>query len=97
MLSLAERAPHYREAFVAAGFSAAQFRSLEDLRRVPVLEKPAARAAGDRMLVEGYQGRRFENWTSGTTGSAMRAWRDLRSIRREHAFLWRQIHWAGAA
>lgn len=97
VLSLAERAPHYREAFVAAGFSAAQFRSLEDLQRVPVLEKPAARAAGDRMLVEGYQGRRFENWTSGTTGSAMRAWRDLRSIRREHAFLWRQFHWAGAA
>lgn len=96
VLALAERTPHYREAFAAAGFAAGQFRTLEDLKRVPVLEKSAARTAGDRMLVEGYQGRRFANWTSGTTGAAMKAWRDLRSIRREHAFLWRQFHWAGA-
>lgn len=87
--------PYYRESFAAAGFSPDQLVSLEDVQRIPVLTKRNAFDAGERMLAENTSGPRFSNSTSGTTGMSMKVQRDLQSINRENAFVWRQCIWAG--
>lgn len=96
-LELAARdVPYYRDAFALAGFELAAFRTLADLERVPVLTKATVMREGPRMLATDYSGLRSSSSTSGTTGAPMRVWRDMHSISRENAFLWRQLKWAGA-
>lgn len=87
--------PYYRESFLTCGFSPDQLASLEDLQRIPILTKRNAFDAGERMLAENVKGPRFTNSTSGTTGMSMTVVRDLHSINRENAFIWRQCSWAG--
>ncbi|MBT9492548.1 MAG: phenylacetate--CoA ligase family protein [Paucibacter sp.] len=87
--------PFYREHFKAAGFDARELKSLADVSKIPMMAKRDAHLAGRLMTSEIHKGPRFHANTSGTTGMAMTAWRDLHSINRENAFVWRQMMWAG--
>lgn len=92
----AQNVPHYRESFAAAGFSPDDLATLDDIRRIPFLTKREVVDAGAKMLAGNVSGPRFTNSTSGTTGLSMDVVRDLRSINREQAFIWRQVAWLGA-
>ncbi|MDC8772084.1 phenylacetate--CoA ligase family protein [Roseateles albus] len=87
--------PFYREHFKAAGFEPGDLKSLADVSKIPQMTKMHAFEAGRRMTSEVHSGLKFEAHTSGTTGLAMTSWRDLHSINRENAFVWRQMIWAG--
>jgi phenylacetate-CoA ligase len=87
--------PFYRERFKAAGFEPGDLKTLSDMQRLPVMSKRDAFEAGQALTSEVHKGPRFEAKTSGTTGMAMSNWRDLHSINRENAFVWRQLLWAG--
>lgn len=93
----AAHVPYYREAFAEAGFSPDQLISLADVARIPILTKDNVRAADKRLIAENATGPKFASTTSGTSGKPLTVRRDLRSINRENAFVWRQCLWAGAA
>ena len=89
-----EHVPYYRDAFRRAGYDPARFAGLEDLRKLPVLDRSIvkhraaelkSRAAGP--LTYGH--------TSGTTGSPISLWYDQGSIAMNYAVMDRQYRWAG--
>ena len=47
------------------------------------------------MISERRRGLRVSGSTSGTTGAPIWLHQDLQAINREHAFVWRQLAWAG--
>jgi phenylacetate-CoA ligase len=92
--SLLEKAcrtvPHYRRI--------AQDRrgGLRELHSFPILTKGMITHAPKDFLSEKASTLfRFSGSTSGTTGSPLKLYQDLSAIRRENAFIWRQLHWAG--
>nr|WP_143341451.1 phenylacetate--CoA ligase family protein [Crenothrix polyspora] len=87
--------PYYRDLFAASGFSVEQLTSLADMQRIPQLTKHIIASEGGRMLAENLKDYRFSTSTSGTTGMPLKLWRNLHSINRENAFVWRQCNWAG--
>lgn len=69
----------HRERFRLAGFTPADFRSLDDLRRLPVMTKEQVVAHRQAILVDNIPAERLvETATGGTTGSSCRFWRDDR-------------------
>ncbi|KAB2963740.1 phenylacetate--CoA ligase family protein [Zoogloea sp.] len=91
----ARQVPYYRELFGRLEIDPGRWRSLEDLRQLPVLTKPEVIEAGTAMLAQDAPWLRFKGSTSGTTGRAMPGWRDRTSIAFEQAFVDRQAAWAG--
>jgi phenylacetate-CoA ligase len=64
-----EVSPHYREAFAAAGVKPADLRSLDDIRRFPLLEKQDLRENLGRMINPKIpRSRTMDFCTGGTTG-----------------------------
>jgi phenylacetate-CoA ligase len=91
----AAHVPFYRARFREIGFDPDDLRTLADMQRIPELTKREVFDAGPQMLSEVHRGPRFSGSTSGTTGMSLTGWRDLRSINRENALVWRQLRWAG--
>ena len=87
--------PYYRKLFEQLEIRADDMRLPEDLVRLPVLTKNDIRTAGESMVSENRRGLRVSGSTSGTTGTPIWLHQDLESINREHAFIWRQLVWAG--
>jgi phenylacetate-CoA ligase len=87
--------PYWRERFTEWRFDPRGLQKLSDLALLPELKKQDVFNNGPRMLNEKHRGPRFSGSTSGTTGMSLTGWRDLASINRENAFVWRQLHWAG--
>ncbi len=87
--------PFYRERFKAAGFAPSDLKCLSDLTRIPSMRKQDVFDSGKRMVSDVHRGPKFEARTSGTTGLQVATLRDLHSINRENAFVWRQMMWAG--
>jgi len=91
----ARSVPYYRELFAQCGFNGDGHGSLHDLSKVPMLTKQDVVNLGSSLVEERRWGLRFKGTTSGTTGLTLMGYRDLRSIRYENAFIWRQLEWAG--
>ncbi|HSO39617.1 MAG TPA: hypothetical protein VLT33_44125, partial [Labilithrix sp.] len=72
ILAHAEGIPLYAERFKSAGVRAEDVKSLDDLRRLPILTKADVLDAGERLVSPTYEGRIFEGRTSGSTGHALR-------------------------
>lgn len=73
----AEHVPHYRAAFAASGVDLGRIRTPADLSRLPILEKPAVRAAPESFLDERLKrGNLLAMHTSGTTGTPLTLYRD---------------------
>ncbi len=87
--------PYYRALFSRLGFEPRDFTSLRQMASLPILEKTQVQAAGEALCSDARIGPRFRSTSSGTTGSHLAGWRDLHSIVRENAFIWRQLQWAG--
>ncbi len=94
LLRAGRSVPFYREALARSGLDRTGVTSLADLARLPLIDKGVVRSRPrdfrDRsvhLVVRGY--------TSGTTGTPLTVYRDLRSVIHEHAMIWRQRLWFG--
>lgn len=93
--SAASDVPYWRQLFSQLGLSVREMELPESLSQLPLLTKTAIREAGERMISERRHGFRVSTSTSGTTGAPIWLYQDLQAINREHAFVWRQLTWAG--
>ncbi len=71
--------PYYRKLFRDEGIKPESIRQPEDLKRLPILEKPAVRANPESLLDETYDKKKLiHTHTSGTTGTPLELCRDIR-------------------
>lgn len=86
----------YAELFRKAGFDPDKMRSLEDLRRLPLLSKNSLRDNLSAILPDSLR-RLRPIWahTSGTTGKGLRFPESLESFQREYAFRVQSYSWGG--
>ncbi|TPV94253.1 MAG: phenylacetate--CoA ligase family protein [Myxococcales bacterium FL481] len=88
--------PYYRRLFREHDFDPARdFRSLQDLERLPVLTKPIARANREQLCARSPGSRPLELRTSGSTGDVF-----VSSVSRQHwsveqGIVWRHWSWMG--
>jgi len=82
LLAHAERhVPYYRKLLGEAGVHADDVHSLDVLARIPILDKPKIRAAGDGMLAEGVDRSRLrKNASGGSTGEPLQFFQDERFV-----------------
>lgn len=66
-----------------------------DLARLPLLTKAELRSHGKDLIASATSGPRISTTTSGTTGSPVALHQNLEAVNWEHAFIWRQLSWAG--
>ncbi|RCK78369.1 MAG: hypothetical protein OZSIB_1471 [Candidatus Ozemobacter sibiricus] len=91
-----ERTDYYREAFWKADFDPYKdFRSLEDLSRVPLLDKETARRAPARLADPNAVDQALELRTSGTTGQVFREYVSKEHWVVEQGVVWRHWSWTG--
>ncbi len=87
--------PYWRDRFKEWRFDPRSLQKLSDVTQLPELTRRTVSDHVSHMVNESHRGPRFSCSTSGTSGAALVGWRDLASINRENAFVWRQLHWAG--
>lgn len=87
--------PYYRNLARERNLAPDFIKVLADLEKLPYLTKQIVFDQGPAMLSDTARWPRFAARTSGTTGMSMTAYRDLRAINRENAFIWRCMMWAG--
>ncbi|MHC4323762.1 MAG: hypothetical protein ACYSUX_05765, partial [Planctomycetota bacterium] len=88
--------PYYRRLMDSRNIKADNIRTLQDIKKFPILTKKDVLEAGSSIIST-----KYPKWllrkvsTSGTTGTPMPIYRNLFSIGNEHAFVRRQWDWAG--
>ena len=88
--------PYYRDMFRRHGWRADDFTSLQDLSKIPVLDKFIIREKVDRFRADNYASLSPREYrTSGTTGAAMRFYLDKHARALEFAYYRRHWGWAG--
>jgi phenylacetate-CoA ligase len=87
--------PLYRDAFRAAGFEVGDLRSLEDVGKLPTIEKEDLRDSGDRLIPQDRRRRAARKTTGGSTGQAVTVLKNTEALARERAATWRAYRWAG--
>jgi phenylacetate-CoA ligase len=88
--------PYYAELFRKAGFNCRQVSSLQDLARIPVLEKRTIiERPNDFLWGGGPQNSWNKLFTSGTTGSPLPLYSSRESFTRTWSFVFRLREWAG--
>ena len=92
----ATEVPYYRELFRKEAIRPDEIKSLQDLRRVPLLEKSAIRREPQGFLLSGKPHRSWTRlFTSGTTGSPLDLFISRESFTRVWSFVFRLRSWAG--
>jgi phenylacetate-CoA ligase len=77
----ARSVPFYRDWFTRQGLDPAEIRTIEDLRRLPVLDRQVVRAHPELFRSEAVPTDRSLSFrTSGTTGTPLQVWHDHRSV-----------------
>jgi len=90
----ARTVPFYRESFREQGVDPATIRSLDDLPRLPTLDKEQVRAAGPELRSEGVPAREIiAGHTSGTSGTALALYHTREALGWEYGVIWRQRRW----
>ena len=87
--------PHYRERFHAADFHPDQFRSLEDLQRLPILSRDEAQATVVARTSLGPPNVAYRALTGGTLGSSLSFGYDRETEAWRQAARLRAWGWAG--
>jgi phenylacetate-CoA ligase len=91
-----DKVPYYHESFKRAGFRPEDFRKVEDLRMVPVLEKSDLRTHVPEMVAREFAKRRLVQWeTSGTTALPVKFFRDREDVSWGVGAELRGYSWAG--
>ncbi|MDZ7270188.1 MAG: hypothetical protein ONB30_04370 [candidate division KSB1 bacterium] len=91
-----EHVPYYTELFRSLGLHPTDIQTVEDLPKLPLLEKETLRGQEERFVARGrprWLLRRAH--TSGTTGKPLTVYRDLDNVVYEYATLQRQWLWGG--
>lgn len=88
--------PYYNKMFKKLNISPDDIRSVEDLKKIPLLTKEDVRNNLKDLLDKNIS-RLFLHkvFTSGTSGKPLEIYRDIYSINFENAVLWRQRKWGG--
>ena len=82
--------PHYRDLARRLSLAAADFQSLHELEKLPVLQKADVRQAPERFISGGMsQNRLLAGRTSGTTGTPLIVYQTQRALRFQWAIWWR--------
>ena len=89
-----EHVPFYRNIFKERKLTPQDIRTIEDLQKLPVIDKQTVRENFEDFKNKNFKGFVFKGYTTGTTGSPGVFLRDLNSINFERAAFWRQYRWA---
>jgi len=89
---------YYHEKFDKIGFKPADLKCLEDLIKIPMLDKETIRQH-QQDIISNHKNRAFliKGHTSGTTGRSLELLMDNSLIQNEFAFADRQYRWAGGS
>jgi len=91
-----ENVPFYNESFKRAGFHPSDFRALDDLCKVPVLRKSEVRSNLGELRERNVSNGRLKAWfTSGTTATPIKLFRDQADVGWGVAAELRGFGWAG--
>ncbi|NNG03246.1 MAG: phenylacetate--CoA ligase family protein [Inquilinus sp.] len=91
-----DNVPFYRRSFDRHGIRPEAIDGVEDLQRLPTLDKSEIRANPEDFVARGQSQRLIATgWTTGTTGAPLGVRRTLESIVYDKAILARQRRWAG--
>lgn len=91
-----ENVPYYHRIFDERGIKPDDIRDIQDLEKLPVIEKEDVRKHYREMVSRTARcAFLYKCHTSGTTGKPLTLYRDLDSVAYEHALLERQWLWAG--
>jgi len=92
----ARSVPYYRERFRQEGINPESIRGLDDLPRIPYLDKETVRARASELRSESIPNRQIlSGHTSGTTGTALRLFHTREALAWEYGVIWRQRGWFG--
>lgn len=87
-----ERVPFWRDRFRGAGLHPDDVRDVEDLPRLPVLEKDEIARAGRAMLADGTDVRRLlVHPTSGSTGTPLTLYTPEETLHAVYGFVWARL------
>ena len=88
--------PYYRKAFARLGLERSDFRSLDDLSRLPVIDKFTVLDQREELKADNIvRFRPREMFTSGTTGTPVGFYWDVDSTVLELISQWRHFSWSG--
>lgn len=87
--------PYYRDRYRAFALDLEGADYLQSFERLPSTSKADVREGGRSFISERKRGPLFSGSTSGTTGAPLSLFQDLGAVNREHAFIRRQLAWAG--
>jgi len=92
----AKNIPYYQELFKKESIDPESIKSIDDLRKLPILEKETVRKRPTDFLPQGAVQKSWNKlFTSGTTGSPMTVYYSRTSFTRLWSFVFRLRHWAG--
>lgn len=91
-----ETVPYYNRIMREHGIMPDDIQHIEDIKRFPVISKADLKKVGWEIVSKRYWPKFLKTaHTGGTTGLPVPIRRDMMSIAREHAFVRRQMDWAG--
>ncbi|MCK5013105.1 MAG: phenylacetate--CoA ligase family protein [Candidatus Omnitrophica bacterium] len=88
--------PYYKDLFDREGIDPGEIRTVEDLRKIPIVDKYKVRDQPEDFRASGYE--QFNpktNKTSGSTGTPFKILVDQAVVSFVHAVIWRHYNWAG--
>ena len=90
-----ERVPYYRTVFAEHGIKPSDIKSIENIKKFPILEKSTIRANPKQFLADNFDLKKLvQASTSGTTGTPMAFYFTKKSFRNRYALVERQRRWA---
>lgn len=90
-----ENIPFYRQCFREFGFKPDAFDTLDQFRKLPLLDKETVRERGQDLMANLGRIKMIETHTSGTTGKALQLHISQEAWQRHIACLWFHFSWAG--
>lgn len=90
-----EHSPFYKEEFDNAGFNPYQFESIDDYKRIPIIDKSVLLNNNDKVHSDYHFDKLIQSETSGTSGATLKFKRNEEWDSAARAALWRGYHWYG--
>lgn len=96
LLVCEQKVPYYQDLFHRIGFDVVRdFKSLEDLSKIPVTPKEAVKQSPEKFLNPDYRGKSLTFKTSGSTGNPLSVSVSKNQWVTEQGVIWRHWSWAG--
>jgi phenylacetate-CoA ligase len=86
--------PYYQKLFTELNLNPEDIKTLEDIRKIPILDKESVRKNQERLISKEYNPKSLYEWpTSGTTGKPISIMVSQDALNRNYAFLLRLKNW----